>query len=198
MGVPKYCFTPSRVKKNKWTIKLASSISARVKRCLFMFEVMPLYFQGKSISDDPETWTYIIFTKVVVNKVQILWEGQTIWKDLPPFFETFSTSKQSGIFFPIFVAFSEKLNFTDRCSLFFGPIIVKKTKMGGRVHISFTSKQIQYFLICFFDKFGPSTKELHPSHYVRPLVPANFHKHVYLPSILENIPLILLYFRKSE
>ena len=72
MGVPKYCFTPSRVKKNRCTIKLASSISASVKRCLFMLEVMPLYFQGKSISDDPETKIYIVFAKVAVGKVQIL------------------------------------------------------------------------------------------------------------------------------
>ena len=86
-----------------------------------------------------------------------------------------------------------ELYWLRRCSLFLGPIIVKKTKMGGRVHISFTSKQIQNFR-----KIGPSTIELHQSHYVRPLVPANFHKHVYLPSIFENIPLILLYFRKSE
>ena len=69
MGVPKYCFTPSRVKKNRCTIKLASSISARVKRCLFMFEVMPLYLQGKSISEEPEIKNVLlIFAKVAVDK----------------------------------------------------------------------------------------------------------------------------------
>ena len=41
-------------------------------------------------------------------KVQILWEGYKIWKNLKPYFDiTYSeVSKQRGSFFQIFVSFS--------------------------------------------------------------------------------------------
>ena len=49
-------------------------------------------------------------------KVQILWEGHKIWKNLPPVLTKqlflLSSVKKSGRFFQIFVAFSEKLDFT--------------------------------------------------------------------------------------
>ena len=49
------------------------------------------------------------------GKVQTLWEGHKIWKNLPPDltkqFFLLSSVKTSGRFFKIFVAFSEKLDF---------------------------------------------------------------------------------------
>ena len=51
----------------------------------------------------------------ILCKVQLLWEGHKIWKNLPPvltkqlfLLRSFETS---GRFFQIFVAFSEKLDF---------------------------------------------------------------------------------------
>ena len=48
-------------------------------------------------------------------KVQALWEGHKIWKNLPPVLTKqlflLITSKQVGDFFQIFVAFSKKLDF---------------------------------------------------------------------------------------
>ena len=51
-------------------------------------------------------------------KVKTLWEGHKIGKKFPPVFTKqlflLSSVKTSGILFQIFVAFSEKLNFTQR------------------------------------------------------------------------------------
>ena len=53
-----------------------------------------------------------------VCKVKTLWEGHKIWKNLPPVLTKHlflhSSVKTSGRFFQIFLAFSEKLNFTSR------------------------------------------------------------------------------------
>ena len=51
-------------------------------------------------------------------KVKMLWEGHKIWKNLPPVLTKqlflLSSVKTSGRFFQIFLAFSEKQNFTSR------------------------------------------------------------------------------------
>ena len=61
------------------------------------------------------------------GKVETLWEGHKIWKNLPPVLTKqlflLSSVKTSGRFFQIFVAFSEKLNFKQ--------IMLKKFQMGG-------------------------------------------------------------------
>ena len=55
---------------------------------------------------------YYKFYKSPLLKVQMLWEGQKNWKKSPIlFWNYFVTSKRSGRFFHIFVAFSENLNF---------------------------------------------------------------------------------------
>ena len=50
------------------------------------------------------------------GKVQILWKGHKIWKNFPPVLTKqlflLNSIKRSGMFFEIFVAFSEKLDFT--------------------------------------------------------------------------------------
>ena len=57
------------------------------------------------------------FFQVFWYKVQIWWEGQKIWKNLPPVLTKqlflLSSVKTSGRFFQIFVASLEKLNFTN-------------------------------------------------------------------------------------
>ena len=56
------------------------------------------------------------------GKVKTLWEGHKIWKNLPPVLTKqlflLSSVKTSGIFFQIFVAFSEKLNFISLIFIF--------------------------------------------------------------------------------
>ena len=51
------------------------------------------------------------------TKVQILWKGNNIWKNLPLVLTKqlflLSSVKTSGRFFQIFVAFSEKLGFKN-------------------------------------------------------------------------------------
>ena len=48
------------------------------------------------------------------SKLQILWESHKIWQNIPPFFGNYLVPlKQIGIFFQIFVAFSEYLNFNE-------------------------------------------------------------------------------------
>ena len=60
---------------------------------------------------------------ITCSKVQTLWEGQRIWKNLPLVLTKqlflLSSVKRSGRFFQIFVPFSEKLNFNflrEQCS----------------------------------------------------------------------------------
>ena len=71
------------------------------------------------------------------NKVQILWEGHNIWKKSPTCLEKtvflLSSVKTSGIFFQIFVAFSEKLNFSwnmEGCTNFWLKIIISLKLTG--------------------------------------------------------------------
>ena len=52
------------------------------------------------------------------DKVKTLWEGHKIWKKISHlFWGLLSSVKTNGIFFQIFVAFSENLNFAILRSL---------------------------------------------------------------------------------
>ena len=66
-------------------------------------------------------WLYCIHC--FPHKVEILWEGHKIWKNLPPVLTKqmflLSSVKTSGRFFQIFVAFSEKLDFMINLFSFF-------------------------------------------------------------------------------
>ena len=69
-------------------------------------------------------------------KVQILWEGHKIWKNLPPVLTKqlflLSSVKTSGRFFQIFVAFSEKLDFTPENMRLNIPLIaVRRVRFYG-------------------------------------------------------------------
>ena len=54
---------------------------------------------------------YLRICKHWRRKVKIFWERHKIWKIFHLFWNYLVTSKQSGIFYQIFVAFSENLNF---------------------------------------------------------------------------------------
>ena len=72
---------------------------------------------------------------VIEYKVQTLWEGHKIWKNLPPVMTKqlflLSSVKTSGRFFQIFVALSEKLDFktTRRKSITFDILHLKKKSL---------------------------------------------------------------------
>ena len=94
----------------------------------------------------------------------------------------------------MFVAVSEYLSFTDLgdALCFLVQLLPKKRKLTEEFIFHLPQNKFKIFRV-FLTKLDQAPKSFIPSHYVRQSVPANFHKHVYLPSIFENIPLILLY-----
>ena len=70
-----------------------------------------VFYKSASFKDQYQS-VQISCTRQYV-KVQILWEGNKIWNNIPLSFEIMylATSKQGKRFFQTFVAFSEYLNF---------------------------------------------------------------------------------------
>ena len=111
------------------TVIFSFSIMTVIEYHSALFETLDILrhvFRLSSLGEQP---LYIPFPSSVLSlsscsfaakkefdKVKILWEGHKIWKNLPPVLTKqlflLSSVKTSGRFFQIFVAFSEKLDFT--------------------------------------------------------------------------------------